>query len=221
VSESQVNLSEHRVGECKLLSPYAVLMRKEVQWRFTGAFPELVVLDFDGVLTDNGVWVNEDGTESVRCDRSDGLGLAMLREAGVDVLVLSTEQNSVVAARCKKLELAVEYGIRDKGSRLSVILRERGTDPSEVIYVGNDVNDIGCLQLVGTAVVVADAHPKVTTLADVVLSRAGGHGAVRDLCDRLLEHAEAQDGNEDPEVAGLVRMALRQKNESSTARHRA
>jgi YrbI family 3-deoxy-D-manno-octulosonate 8-phosphate phosphatase len=186
----------------QLLSPYAAPMQNERQWRFRGAFPKLVVLDFDGVLTDNGVWVNEDGTESVRCDRSDGLGLAMLREAGVAVLVLSTEQNRVVAARCKKLQLAVEYGVRNKGARLSEILRERGTDPSQVIYLGNDVNDIGCMQLVGTAVVVADAHPQVAGLADVVLSRTGGHGAVRELCDDLLQHAQAAGWKGDPEVAG-------------------
>ena len=164
-------------------------------WRFSGALPKLIVFDFDGVLTDNGVWVHEDGTESVRCDRSDGLGIAMLTEAGASVLVLSTEENAVVAARCQKLQIPAEHGVRDKGSRLSEILVERGIDPEEVVYVGNDVNDIGCLQLVGTAVAVADAHGNVAKHATIILSRNGGHGAVRELCDRLLAHAALHRGN--------------------------
>jgi YrbI family 3-deoxy-D-manno-octulosonate 8-phosphate phosphatase len=161
-------------------------------WRFSGRFPRLVVLDFDGVLTDNAVWVAQDGTESVRCDRSDGLGLAMLRRAGVDVMVLSTERNPVVAARCAKLELPVEHGLEDKGARLSEILAASEIEHDDVIYVGNDVNDVGCLDIAGTAVVVADAHPDVIGLADVVLTRPGGHGAVWELCDLLLTFASAR-----------------------------
>jgi N-acylneuraminate cytidylyltransferase len=169
-------------------------MSRSGPWRFTGEFPQLVVFDFDGVVTDNAVWVSEDGTESVRCDRSDGLGLQMLTKVGVPVLVLSTERNPVVAARCAKLGLPVEQGVPDKGARLLEILADRSIDASEVLYVGNDVNDASCLELVGTAVVVADAHPDVHDLADLVLSRMGGHGAVRELCDRLRLEAKARHG---------------------------
>jgi YrbI family 3-deoxy-D-manno-octulosonate 8-phosphate phosphatase len=147
---------------------------------------ELVVLDFDGVLTDNGVWVDQNGVELVRCDRSDSLGLAMLQEAGVPLLVLSTETNPAVSARCAKLRLPVEQGVADKGARLKVLLAERGIDLAHVVYVGNDVNDADCLRLVGAAVVVKDAHRDVLELADYVLTRPGGHGAVRELCDLLL-----------------------------------
>lgn len=175
-------------------------MHNEEVWQFSNAFPELIVFDFDGVFTDNAVWVHEDGTESVRCDRSDGLGLAMLRQAGASVLVLSTEENEVVTARCNKLKLPVEHGVRDKGTRLSEILRERDTDPVEVVYVGNDINDIGCLRLVGTAVVVADAHPEAARHATIILSHNGGHGAVRELCDRLLAHAALHGRNGESQV---------------------
>ncbi len=147
---------------------------------------DFVVFDFDGVFTDNAVWVSEDGIESVRCSRADGLGIAHMRAAGIQMLVLSTEVNPVVSARCLKLGLEVEQGIGDKAARLAAILSERGISPATVAYVGNDVNDAGCLELVGTAVVVADAHPDVMGLAQVILTREGGHGAVREFCDALL-----------------------------------
>jgi N-acylneuraminate cytidylyltransferase len=155
---------------------------------------DFVVFDFDGVFTDNTVWVTQDtGIELVQCSRADGLGIALMHQAGVPMYVLSTEVNPVVEARCQKLGLEVEHGIADKGTRLKELLNERGIDPSRVAYVGNDVNDAGCLELVGTAVVVADAHPDVIGLADHVLSRSGGSGAVREFCDALLAQRDAED----------------------------
>lgn len=149
---------------------------------------DFVVFDFDGVFTDNAVWVTEDGsTELVRCSRADGLGISMLHQAKIPMYVLSTEVNRVVAARCRKLLLDVEHGIEDKALRLKQILDERGINPDHVAYIGNDINDSGCLELVGTAVVVADAHLDVIELADHVLSRPGGYGAVREFCDALLK----------------------------------
>ena len=152
-------------------------------------FPErvdLVVLDFDGVLTDNRVWVDETGREMIAAYRSDSIGLNQLRQAGVDALVLSTEVNPVVAARCRKMKLPVVQGVEDKAVALQVILAERQVDPARVIYVGNDVNDLPCFPLVACAVVVADAQPAARDQADIVLSRRGGYGAVRELCDLLL-----------------------------------
>jgi YrbI family 3-deoxy-D-manno-octulosonate 8-phosphate phosphatase len=151
----------------------------------------LVVFDFDGVMTDNGVWLDQNGMELVRCDRSDGLGISQLHELGVAMLVLSTEANPVVAARCAKLKLPVQQGISDKGVRLREILRERAIDAENVAYIGNDVNDSDCLRMVGTAVVVKDAHPDVVPLADHVLERPGGHGAVREFCDLLVARSDA------------------------------
>lgn len=153
---------------------------------------ECVVLDFDGVLTDNAVWVLGDGTEMVRCDRSDGLGIAALTRAGVTVAVLSTETNPVVAARCRKLKLPFAQGLADKALALRGLLAERGVDPSRVAYVGNDVNDLGCLELAGLPVAVADAHPRVLDAVALVLSRPGGHGAVRELCDLLLDARQSK-----------------------------
>jgi len=144
------------------------------------------------VMTDNRVWVGEHGNELVACNRSDGLGLTMLRELGLDLFVLSTETNPVVGSRCRKLTLPYEQGVRDKAGRLGQLLCERGIAPSDVIYVGNDINDLGCMRLVGCAVAVADAHPDVRREADLMLTCAGGHGAVRELCDRLATHVSTR-----------------------------
>jgi N-acylneuraminate cytidylyltransferase len=147
---------------------------------------DLVVFDFDGVMTDDRVWVDQDGHESVAANRRDGLGIAMLRRRGIPMVVLSTEPNPVVAARCHKLELSVFQSLADKAAVLRTLLEERKLDPAHVVYMGNDVNDLPCFSLVGCAVVVADAHPEVIPQADLVLTMPGGHGAVRELCDRIL-----------------------------------
>ena len=154
---------------------------------------ELLVLDFDGVLTDNRVWVDAEGRESVAADRGDGWGIARLLESGVPVVVLSTETNPVVAARCKKLGIPAIQGVREKGPALTALLQERGAQPEGVVYVGNDVNDLACFPIAACAVAVADAHPKARLAADLVLRNRGGRGAVRELCDILLER-QAQRG---------------------------
>lgn len=150
------------------------------------AVVRLVVMDFDGVLTDNRVWVDENGHESIAAYRSDSMGLHYLRRAGIEAMVLSTEVNPVVAARCKKMNVPVVQGVWEKAPALQQILAERKLDPAEVIFVGNDINDVPCFPVVGCAVVVADAQPVALHAADMVLSREGGHGAVRELCDLLL-----------------------------------
>ena len=147
---------------------------------------DLIVFDFDGVFTDNRVWVDETGRESVAAYRSDSLILSQVRQRGIDMLVLSTEVNPVVAARCKKMKLPVLQGIEDKASVITEVIKERGLLPEHVIYVGNDINDVPCFPLVGCAIVVADALPEAKAKADLVLAKPGGHGAVRELCDMLL-----------------------------------
>jgi len=153
---------------------------------------ELIVLDFDGVFTDNRVWTDADGRELVAANRSDGWGIARLREAGYQIVVLSTEVNPVVAARCRKLELDVIHGVEDKRSALKRLIEDRKVDPNQTIYLGNDVNDLDCFSLVGCAMVVADAHPQARVKADLVLRKHGGFGAVRELCDLLLGRKTGQ-----------------------------
>ena len=147
-----------------------------------------VVFDFDGVMTDNRVLVAEDGRESVFCSRADGLGVQRLSRAGVGCLVLSTETNPVVSARAAKLGVECVQGLGDaKGEALRGILRDRALDPGAVAYVGNDVNDIDCLRQVGVPICVADAWPAVRRAARFVTARRGGDGAVREVCDLVLE----------------------------------
>jgi 3-deoxy-D-manno-octulosonate 8-phosphate phosphatase (KDO 8-P phosphatase) len=146
----------------------------------------LVIFDFDGVFTDNTVWVSEDGTESVRCWRSDGLGLSALRRAGIPAMIVSTEVNPVVSARGRKLQIPVRQGVADKAEAVRGICHEQGVDPSVVMFVGNDVNDIPAFGVVGVPVAVADAHPDVYPHVCGRTSRPGGFGAVREVCDWLL-----------------------------------
>ncbi|MGD8455353.1 MAG: acylneuraminate cytidylyltransferase [Anaerolineales bacterium] len=147
---------------------------------------DLIVLDFDGVLTDNRVWVDEKGVEGVAAHRGDGMGISLLKKAGFEVIVLSTETNPVVAARCEKMKIEAYQGVEDKGTVLKKLLKERKAKPEHVIYVGNDVNDLACFPLVGCAAAVADAHPEVRSQADLILKTKGGYGAVRELSELIL-----------------------------------
>lgn len=152
-------------------------------------FPSVVsavIFDFDGVMTDNKVIVTQDGLEAVRCDRSDGMGLEILKSFGIPLLILSKEENPVVTARARKLAVECQQGVNDKLSGLTAWAEQRGVDLSKAVYVGNDINDIPCLSHVGYPVVTADAHPAVLAHARIVLTRNGGHGAVREVCDRIM-----------------------------------
>ena len=148
---------------------------------------ELIVFDFDGVMTDNRVFVNQDGVESVAANRGDGMGISLLHEAGFNSLVLSKEVNPVVQARCNKLKMPFLQGIDDKPAALKKYLIEKAINPAHVIFVGNDINDVPCFPVVGCAVVVADSHTSALRQADIILHNKGGHGAVREICDLVLQ----------------------------------
>jgi YrbI family 3-deoxy-D-manno-octulosonate 8-phosphate phosphatase len=148
---------------------------------------DMVIFDFDGVMTDNRVWVNENGQEMVAAYRSDSWGLSLLRKTGVKTVVLSTEINPVVTARCRKMNIPVYQGIADKAQALAGVLRDLNARADHTIYLGNDTNDVPCFPMVACALVVADAQPEAKRNADIVLSRNGGHGAVREVCDLLLQ----------------------------------
>jgi N-acylneuraminate cytidylyltransferase len=158
---------------------------------------ELLALDFDGVVTDNRVWTDQDGREMVAALRSDSLGLVALREAGVAVIIISSETNPVVAARARKMgaEAIQGVGIHDKGAALQALLEARNIDPANVVYVGNDLNDLPCFQVAGWAVAVADAYPELLRKADYVTNASGGFGAVREVCDMMLSRLKARRVN--------------------------
>ena len=146
---------------------------------------KLVVYDFDGVMTDNRVSVDQDGRESVRANRSDGLGVGMIRGLGVEQVILSTEANPVVKARADKINLEAIHGIRDKGSALLALADKRGISVKDILFVGNDVNDADAMGLAGFKVAPADSHPSILALADYITQAPGGHGVIRELADVL------------------------------------
>ncbi|MBA8795517.1 N-acylneuraminate cytidylyltransferase [Friedmanniella endophytica] len=147
---------------------------------------DAVVTDFDGVHTPDTAYVDAEGRELVRVSRSDGMGVERLRAAGVPLLILSKERNAVVRARAAKLGVEVLHAVDDKAAALTGWLAERGLDPARVAYVGNDVNDLAPMALVGWPLAVPDAHPEVLAAARVVLTASAGAGAVREVCERVL-----------------------------------
>jgi 3-deoxy-D-manno-octulosonate 8-phosphate phosphatase (KDO 8-P phosphatase) len=143
----------------------------------------MVVFDFDGVFTDNTVWTDSQGEELVRCWRGDGLGLAKLRALGIPSFVLSTEEHPVVSRRCAKLKIPCRQGLLVKETALTSLATDSGVDLADVVYVGNDINDLGCLRIVGMPIVVHDAHTDVLPAARFRTRAPGGFGAVREVCD--------------------------------------
>ena len=150
-----------------------------------------LVLDFDGVITDNKVIVLQDGREAVVADRSDGWGIGKLKKIGLPLWILSTEPNPVVQARAAKLGIPCLQGLGSrKGEALKRLLADQNIDPAQVVYAGNDDNDLECMALVGCAVAPADAYPKALAQADLVLEHRGGDGAVRELCELILQRLQ-------------------------------
>lgn len=147
----------------------------------------MVVFDFDGVFTNNLVFVSETGEESVLCNRSDGLGLKMLRSIGLPHLIISTETNPVVQMRAKKLKIECHAGYDDKLAKLKAVAEEHNCDLLEIAYVGNDINDLECMEVAGLPVAVADAYPEVKGVAKIILNTRGGYGAVREFCEMIYQ----------------------------------
>jgi 3-deoxy-D-manno-octulosonate 8-phosphate phosphatase (KDO 8-P phosphatase) len=143
----------------------------------------LVAFDFDGVFTDNTVYVLQDGSEAVRCNRSDGFGLRKLEGLNLLPVIVSTEVNPVVTARGNKLGIRVIQACNDKRATLNELIAELGISLENVAFVGNDINDLSCLTAVGLPIVVQDAHPDVLPYACYRTKALGGLGAVREICD--------------------------------------
>jgi len=153
---------------------------------------KLFALDFDGVFTDNRVFIDEDGREAVVCDRSDSLGLKMLREQRPDiaVIVISKETSKVVKARCDKLKITCRTGINHKLIALKEIVAAANLNPEQVAYMGNDINDLECIAWAGIGVAVADSDPHLLAAADYITKKNGGRGAIREFVDIILNKSK-------------------------------
>ncbi|MBA4715366.1 MAG: KdsC family phosphatase [Dehalococcoidia bacterium] len=146
---------------------------------------KFIIFDFDGVFTDNNVYTDQNGNESVISSKFDGFGLKKLKDLGIDLFILSTEKNTVVEKRAKKLEIGFLQGLSsdEKATELHNLVENGNFNYKSVAYMGNDINDIQCLVDCGLAIVVNDCHPEVIKYADYVTDTNGGHGAVREVCD--------------------------------------
>jgi YrbI family 3-deoxy-D-manno-octulosonate 8-phosphate phosphatase len=151
---------------------------------------EALVMDFDGVFTDNSVYVMDDGREVVRCHRGDGMGLSLLKSAGLPLFVISKEKNKVLLARCNKLGIPVLHDVDDKLPALKKWAAEMNISIDKIVYVGNDINDIECINAVGCGVAVADAVSEVISCAKIILSSPGGNGALRELANLIIKSSK-------------------------------
>lgn len=165
------------------VSPSAPVALADLQR--AGLDVDALVTDFDGVHTNDTAILSNDGTEQVQVSRSDGMGVARLLSTGLPFLILSSEVNPIVSARAKKLGVDVLQGIADKAEALTAWMSANRLDPARVAYVGNDLNDLPAMGLVGWPIAVADARPEAAGAARIVLSKRGGQGAVREICDLI------------------------------------
>ncbi|MDJ0841441.1 MAG: HAD hydrolase family protein [Acidobacteriota bacterium] len=147
---------------------------------------DAVVFDFDGVLTDNRVYVDQDGRESVACNRADGLAFDLFRRLSLPVFILSTETNKVVSARGNKLRVPVFQGVSDKAAALADLCVQENLDSARILFIGNDLNDLTAMRACGYSACPADSHPRILAVARFVLTRKGGEGVAREIVEDLL-----------------------------------
>ncbi len=145
------------------------------------------IFDFDGVLTNDKVYVGEDGNEWVSCHRSDGLAFDVLRKLNKPSYILSTETNAVVTARAKKIKIPSIQGVNDKASELQRLAKEEGFNLDKVMYIGNDLNDYNAMKLCGFSACPSNSHHKIISISKIHLKTKGGDGVVRELLEVVLK----------------------------------
>ena len=144
------------------------------------------VFDFDGVLTNNLVQIDQYGKESVSCSRADGLAFDVLRKLNKPVYILSTEKNLVVSERAKKLKIPVIQGVADKMKAIKEQADKNSFSLENILYIGNDLNDYYAMKLCGFTACPSDSHSKIQEISDNILKKAGGKGVVRELLEDLM-----------------------------------
>ena len=151
---------------------------------------KLIVYDFDGVMTNNKVYMDQNGNEMVLVNRADGLGISEIKKIGVEQIIISTEKNPIVSARAKKLDIYCAQGINDKKTYLTDYCNKNNIDITQVAYVGNDINDKDAMQVAGIAITPSDAHPNIRSISNFVLESKGGEGVVREILDYIMQEKE-------------------------------
>lgn len=148
---------------------------------------ENIIFDFDGVLTDNRVWVTDTGHEMVSCSRSDGLAFDVLRKVGLNIYIVSTELNPVVSARADKLKVPVIQGTKNKATTLKQLADKKNLNLNKTIFVGNDLNDFRAMEMCGYSLCPMDSHEKIKLSATYCLESRGGMGVAREIVERVLK----------------------------------
>ena len=161
---------------------------KKITFKDKLANIKLAIFDFDGVFTDNKVLVSEDGIESVNCCRSDGIGIARIAKIGIKSYVVSTETNPVVKVRCKKLNLPAIQGVENKKEAIKNLCESLKISLEECLFLGNDINDISALKIVGCPLAVADSYSEINPFVIYKTKKKGGEGAVREICDLIYNY---------------------------------
>ena len=147
--------------------------------------PEIIFTDFDGCLTDDRVWLNQEGEEFVAANRKDGLAVKRLKNLGIQVVIASTETNKVVLARGNKMGVDVLQGLADKAEAIEHYLKQKNLSWNDVWYIGNDVNDLGAIERANLSFCPADAVKKVRKTVDIVLKTNGGRGILSEIATEL------------------------------------
>tara|TARA_B110000263_G_C14951585_1_gene348334 strand:- start:88 stop:555 length:468 start_codon:yes stop_codon:yes gene_type:complete len=144
---------------------------------------QLIIYDFDGVMTDNKVYFDQDGNEMVQVNRSDGLGIAEIKKIGIEQIIISTETNAVVSSRANKLGIKCLQGIDNKKKTLQKYCKEHNYDLNNIAFVGNDINDLEAMKIAGYTFCPFDAHESILNISDHVFNSKGGDGVIRELLD--------------------------------------
>lgn len=144
---------------------------------------KLIVYDFDGVMTDNKVYVDQNGNETVKVNRSDGLGISEIKKLGIQQIIISTEKNLVVGKRAKKLGINCLQNVGNKKNALEENCKKINIELDQVIYVGNDINDKEAMEIAGITICPADAHESIKNISNHIFTKRGGDGVVRELYD--------------------------------------
>ena len=153
---------------------------------------QLIVYDFDGVMTDNKVYVDQNGNETVQVNRADGLGVSEIKKLGIEQIIMSTESNPVVSERAKKLGISCLQGIDNKKVVLMDYCKSNNIDLQNVVYVGNDINDKEVMEIVGTTFCPSDAHESILKISDRILNAKGGDGVIRELLDFINKQKKGE-----------------------------
>jgi len=145
----------------------------------------LIVYDFDGVMTDNKALIFRDGSEAVYINRADGLAISELKKAGYSQVIITTETDEIVKRRAEKLDIPVYSDISDKLACLREVINEKNISKEEVIYIGNDINDLEVMNFVGFPISPNDAHQSIKMISKFVTKKSGGDGVIREVLDMM------------------------------------